>query len=252
MIGNILIGAVVSTYDTDIDTSANSGNYTADGDTYGVYFGINTGVLMLSAGAGFGEFDIDTDRLDLGTGNTRITASGVQADIEYYHLSAHAAISRGSITMVPRLSYKHFDISNPALTEAVANDANTAGPSSDNTTGTNAAGKNTADIAVAALDASSEMVELGVNASMKVRSLNPFIDLSYVSEETTAANYKAELTTDALDEQAASDPSSYAVFGGGLNFNVKGRLNGTIAYYEILDRDDYSESTLSATLKLNF
>ena len=93
MIGNILIGAVMSTYDTDIDTSANSGNYTADGDTYGVYFGINTGVLMLSAGAGLGEFDIDTDRLDLGTGNTRITATGVQADIEYYHLSAHAAIS---------------------------------------------------------------------------------------------------------------------------------------------------------------
>ncbi len=252
MIGNILIGAVVSTYDTDIDTAANSGSYTADGDTYGVYFGINTGVLMLSAGAGLGEFDIDTDRLDLGTGNTRITASGVQADIEYYHLSAHAAISRGSITMVPRLSYKNFDISNPALTEAVANDANTAGPTSDNTTGTNSAGKNTADIAVAAFDASSETVELGVNASMKVRSINPFIDLSYVSEETTAANYKTELTTDAVDEQGASDPSSYAVFGGGLNFNVRGRLNGTIAYYEILDRDDYSESTLSATLKLNF
>ena len=87
---------------------------------------------------------------------------------------------------------------------------------------------------------------------MKVRSINPFIDLSYVSEETTAANYKKELTTDAVDDQGASDPSSYAVFGGGLNFNVRGRLNGTIAYYEILDRDDYSESTLSATLKLNF
>ncbi len=252
MFGNILVGAVMSSYDTDINTTANSGSYKADGDTYGIYAGINTGVLMLSAGFGLGEFDIDTDRLDMGTGTTRITASGVQADIEYYHLSAHAAISRGNLTMIPRLSYRNFDISNPALTEAVANDSNVAGPSSDNTTGTNSAGKNTADIAVAAFDASSEQIELGVNASMKVRSLNPFIDLSYVSEDTTTAQYKTELTTDALSEQAASDPSTYTVLGGGLNFNLRGRLNGTIAYYELLDRDDYSESTLSATLKLNF
>jgi len=252
MFGNILVGAVMSAYDTDIDTSANSGNYKADGDVYGVYFGINTGVLMLSAGAGTGQFDIDTDRLDLGTGNTRITATGVEADIEYYHLSAHAAISRGSLTMVPRLSYKNFDISNPALTESVANDSNVAGPSNDNTTGTNSAGKNTADISVAALDASSETIELGVNASMKVRMLNPFIDVSYVSEETTNAKYKTELTTDAVNETAASDPSTYTVLGGGLNFNLRGRLNGTLAYYRLYDRDDYNESTLSATLKLNF
>ena len=154
--------------------------------------------------------------------------------------------------MVPRLSYRNFDISNPALTEGVANDANIAGPTQDNTTGTNSAGKNTADIAVGAFDASSEQIELGVNASIKVRSLNPFIDLSYVSEDTTTAQYKTELTTDGVSEQAASDPSTYTVLGGGLNFNLRGRLNGTIAYYELLDRDDYSESTLSATLKLNF
>jgi hypothetical protein len=125
MFGNILVGAVMSSYDTDINTTANSGSYKADGDTYGIYAGINTGVLMLSAGFGLGEFDIDTDRLDMGTGTTRITASGVQADIEYYHLSAHAAISRGNLTMIPRLSYRNFDISNPAITEIVASDSNT-------------------------------------------------------------------------------------------------------------------------------
>ena len=63
---------------------------------------------MLSAGFGAGEFEIDTDRLDMGTGNTRITAAGVEADIEYFHLSAMAAISRGRLTMVPRISYQTF------------------------------------------------------------------------------------------------------------------------------------------------
>ena len=91
MFGNMLIGVTMSSFDTDIDTAANSGSYEADGETYGIYAGFNTGVLMLSAGYGTGEFDIDTDRLDLGTGNTRITASGLEADIEYIHLSAHGS-----------------------------------------------------------------------------------------------------------------------------------------------------------------
>jgi hypothetical protein len=252
MIGNFLIGVVASSYDTDITTSVNSGSYKADGDTLGIYAGFNTGVLMLSAGFGQGDFDIDTSRLDMGTGNTNIEASGIQADVDYYHLSAMAAISRGNITAVPRISYRSFEIDNPAFTDVVANDANIAGPTSDNTTGTNAAGKNTADISVSGLSASSEQTEIGINASMKIRSLNPFIDIAYFNEDTTSAQYKGELTADGVDDQSASDPDSYTVLGGGLNFNLRGRLNGTIAYYELMDRDDYSESTLSATIKLNF
>ena len=163
---------------------------------------------MVSAGFGMGEFDIDTDRLDMGTGNTRITATGVQADIEYYHLSA-MALSRGRITM-PKIIYKNFEIDNPAFTDVVGNDSNTAGPSNDdNTTGTNALGKNTADVSIAALSASSKQTEVGINASMKVRSLNPFIESSYVSEDTTTAQYKTELTADDFVEKAASDPDSY-------------------------------------------
>ena len=252
MIGNILIGVVGSSYDTDITTKVNSGSYEASGETFGIYAGFNTGVLMVSAGFGMGDFDIDTDRLDMGTGNTRISANGVEADVEYIHLSAMAAVSRGRFTMVPRLSYRSFDIDNPAFTDVVGNDSNTAGPTSDNTTGTLASGKNTADISVAALSASSEQTEIGLNASIKVRSITPFIDLSYVSEDTTTAQYKTELTTDTVSDKAASDSDDYAVFGGGLSFNVRGRLNGTIAYYEVMDRTDYNESTLSATLKLNF
>ena len=172
MIGNFLIGVVASSYDTDITTSVNSGSYKADGDTLGIYAGFNTGVLMLMAGFGQGDFDIDTSRLDMGTGNTNIEASGIQADVDYYHLSAMAAISRGKLQRFQEYLTESFEIDNPAFTDVVANDANIAGPTSDNTTGTNSAGKNTADISVAALSASSEQTEIGVNAAMKIRSLN--------------------------------------------------------------------------------
>ena len=250
--GNILIGISGTSYDTDIDVSANKGTYSADGDTYGVYVGLNTGVLVLSAGYGVGDFSIDTERLDLGTGNTTITASGVNADVNYYHLAASAMLQRGKITFIPRLAYRNLDFDTDAFTESVPNDANIAGPTSNNTTGTDATGKNAADISVAAFSASSELLELGFNASVQVKALTPFIDYAYVSEDTTSASYKTELTTDGAAETAATDASSYSTIGGGLNLNLRGRVTGTIAYYETVDRDDYSESTISATIKLSF
>ena len=67
--GNIVAGVVTTNFDTDIDVDANGGTYKADGNTYGIYAGINTGVLMIMAGVGTGSYDIDTTRLDLGTGN---------------------------------------------------------------------------------------------------------------------------------------------------------------------------------------
>ena len=48
----------------------NTGSYKADGETYGIYLGLNTSALTISAGAGAGDIDIDTTRIDLGTGNT--------------------------------------------------------------------------------------------------------------------------------------------------------------------------------------
>ena len=41
---------------------------------------------MLMAGYGMGSYDVDTERLDLGTGNTTITGES-EADIDYYHIA---------------------------------------------------------------------------------------------------------------------------------------------------------------------
>ena len=54
----IFSGCRSNSYDTDI-TVVNSGSYKADGDTLGIYAGFNTGVLMLSAGFGQGDFDMN-------------------------------------------------------------------------------------------------------------------------------------------------------------------------------------------------
>ena len=249
--GNIVVGLSTTSFDTDINVDANGGTYKADGETYGIYAGINTGVLMLMAGVGTGEYDVDTTRLDLGTGNTTITGS-TQADVDYYHLSAAAMLQRGKFTFIPRLAYRSLDLDTDAFTDTVPSDSNFAGPDNNNTTGTNSAGKNTADVSVAAFSASSTMTEVGVNASVGLGLLMPFVDVAYVSEDTTSATYQSEVITDAIDETAATDADGYTSAGFGVNLQVRNRLTGSLSYYETYDRDDYNESTLSATIKLNF
>jgi hypothetical protein len=249
--GNIVVGLSTTSFDTDINVDANGGTYKADGETYGVYAGMNTGVIMLMAGFGTGDYDIDTTRLDLGTGNTTITGSST-ADVEYYHIAAAAMLKRGVFTFVPRISHRSLDLDTDAFTDVVPNDSNIAGPSSDNTTGTDATGKNAEDVAVAAFSASSELTEIGLNAAVKLGVITPFIDYSYVNEDTTSANYKTEITTDALTEVAATNSDGYASAGIGFNINIRGKLTGTVAYYETYDRDDYNETSMSATIKLSF
>ena len=57
-LGNIIIGLAYTGFESDIDTTVNSGNITTEGETLGVYIGLNTGPLVISAGAGQGEYEI--------------------------------------------------------------------------------------------------------------------------------------------------------------------------------------------------
>ena len=80
----------------------------------------------------------------------------------------------------------------------------------------------------------------------------PFIDAAYVSEDTTAASYIGEKVTDGLDETKATDADGYTSLGFGVNVHLRGKVTGGVAYYETYDRDDYNESTVSATIRLSF
>ena len=250
-IGNIVVGLVGTSYDTDLNVDANGGTYKADGETLGLYAGINTGVVMITAGIGTGEYDVDTERLDLGTGTTTITGS-TTADVDYMHVSAAASLSRGKFILMPRVAYRSLDLDTPAFTDVVPNDSNFAGPSDNNTTGTDSTGKNVANVAVAAFSASSTMTEIGANLAVKLGPITPFFDAAYVQEDTTSANYLTEKTTDALTETAATDADGYQQLGVGASLNIRNKVQGIISYYEVMDRDDYNETVVSGTLRLKF
>ena len=243
MFGNILVGVTGTSFDIDIDTTANSGTYKADGETYGVYVGLNTGVIQVAAGYGVGEYDIDTTRIDQGTASTTSLITGsTSADVEYYHFSAMANIARGSFSISPRLTFKSLDLNTDGFTDKVPSDSNSI--AGDTTT--------TADITQAAFDASSETVAVGVSVARSLGALTPFLDLSYANEDSTAASYKTELRDDGFSDQAASDADGYYTIGAGINLAVRNRLAGRVSIVETMDRDDYNETTVSATIKLSF
>jgi hypothetical protein len=61
-LGNMLVGLAYTAFDAEIDTSVNKGNFSTEGETLGLYFGLNTGALNISAGAGQGEYEVDTPK----------------------------------------------------------------------------------------------------------------------------------------------------------------------------------------------
>ena len=197
--GNIVAGVVASGFDSKINTDINKGEIKTEGETYGVYVGINTGVINLSAGAGTGEYEIDTQREDLGSGLT-ITADDITADVEYYHLNLSGTLNRGKLSFSPRVGYRNFEMTLPAFTDLVPDDSNTLfqpGSVAANTTTTNED--------VTGKTFSSDMTEIGMSIALATgNKLTPYFDVAYVNEDTTAASYNTEIQADGSLDLAAS------------------------------------------------
>jgi hypothetical protein len=240
--GNIIAGVVVSSFDTDIDTAVNKGNIAVEGETYGVYVGLNTGVLTVSLGAGTGEYEMDSRRQDLGSG-LNITASDITADIQYYHANISGTLSRGKLSFSPRVGYRNFDMDMPAFTDLVPNDTNTI-------TTTN---RLTSNESVSGKTYSSDMTEAGLSIALSTGGkITPYIDASYVHEDTTGAAYATELSTDGTSDLAASSPDGYVTYGGGVLLNLSGKISGYLNFSETTNRTDFSETSLSGSLRLKF
>ena len=249
-LGNVIIGLAYTGFDSEIDTTVNSGTIKTEGETLGIYVGLNTGPLSISAGAGTGEYEIDTTRKDLGSLKT-IKADDITADVTYYHLNISGTVNRGKLSFTPRVAYRNFDLDLPAFTDIVPDDENTM---FDNTANANSSGATT-DVSVSGKTYSSDMTEAGLAIALSTgKKLTPYIDLAYVSEDTTAAAYQAERTTDGTSaaDLAASAPDGYISYGGGLILNLSGKVNGYISVSETTNREDYSETTISGSLKLKF
>jgi hypothetical protein len=244
--GNIIAGVVVSGYDSDIDTAVNKGNITTEGETYGVYVGLQTGVLSLSFGAGTGEYEIDTRREDVGSG-LNITASDITADVQYIHANLSGTLSRGKLSFSPRVGYRNFDLDMPAFTDLVPDDANTLFQTA------LAQNTETANESVSGKTYGSDMTEAGLSISLATGGkLIPYVDAAYVNEDTTAASYQNEIGADGTSDLAASAPDGYITYGGGLILNLSGKVSGYINFTETTNRADFSETGISGSLKIQF
>jgi len=248
-LGNLIIGLAYTGFDSDIDTKANSGTIKTEGETLGIYVGMNTGVITLSAGAGTGEYEIETTRKDLGSLKT-IKASDVTADVTYYHVNVSGTVNRGRLSFTPRLAYRNFDLDLPAFTDIVPNDANTmrdesrAGTVETATTNETVTGKTY----------SSDMTEAGLSIALSTgKKIVPYFDIAYVNEDTTSAAYQLERTTDGTAaDLSASAADGYVSYGGGFLLNLSNKVNGYVALSETTNREDFSETTISGSLKLKF
>ncbi|MAJ24324.1 MAG: hypothetical protein CMP36_02310, partial [Rickettsiales bacterium] len=89
---------------------------------------------------------------------------------------------------------------------------------------------------------------------IKVRcKLTPYFDVAYVNESTTSAAYNIEATTDGTaSDLAASAPDGYVTYGGGLILNLASKMSGYVSVSETTNRNDYSETTVSGSLRLKF
>ena len=240
-LGNVVIGVAYTAFDSDIDTTVNRGNIKTEGETMGLYLGLNTGAFSFSAGAGQGEYEIDTRRQDLGSG-LNITASDITADVTYYHLGLSGSLNRGKLSFMPRVNYRNFDLDLPAFTDLVPNDGNSFSVETD-TTNDSVAGKTY----------SSDMTEAGLSIALATSGkITPFVDVAYVNEETTSAAYQEEATADGTSDLGASAPDGYITYGGGVLLNLSNKVNGYVNISETTNRDDYSETTISGSLKLKF
>ncbi|MDC0651821.1 autotransporter outer membrane beta-barrel domain-containing protein [Alphaproteobacteria bacterium] len=240
--GNVIAGFAVTGFDTDIDTAVNKGNVTAEGETYGVYVGLKTGVVTLSIGAGTGEFDIDSRREDLGSAAT-ITAKDITADVQYYHVNVSGTLNRGKLSFSPRVGYRNFDMDMPAFTDIVPDDTNTIATDTLTTTDESVGGKTY----------SSDMTEAGLSIALSTGGkITPYIDAAYVKEDTTSASYTTELTADGTSDLAVSAPDGYISYGGGVMLDLSGKVSGYLNFTETTNRTDFSETSISGSLKVKF
>jgi hypothetical protein len=250
--GKALVGIVVSNLDTDFKTTFNDGTYKQEVDTYGVYLAYKTSVLQIDLGMGQGDSTIDTTRRDLGNDQT-ITGS-TTADVEYSNARIAANFSRGKFSIVPSVAYRTFSMDIAAFTDVRPSEVSSTVVggaatifSTDNATLT------TTDDNIAARTVDSETMSIALGISANLGKLVPYINLSYDSEDTTRADYKAEVGTDGNNaEKAGTNYSSSMTIGGGINFMLNSNISGGVRAGYISGRDDWEENYMGANLNVGF
>jgi len=252
--GKALVGLVVSSLNTDITTTFNTGTYKQDVDTYGVYLAYKTSVIQLDLGMGQGDSSITTTRIDIGNDST--INGKTTADISYSHARISANFSRGRFTLVPSASYRQMDMDIAAFTDDRANEGLTVSGDGFLFNAAESASAATTlvdDDSIAARSVSTETMSVGVKLQANLGKLVPYLDFSYNSEDTTRGAYKVEANTDGNDaETAATNYSSSTNIGGGVDFMLGSHITGGVRAGKVTGRDDWEESYMAGSLSIGF
>ena len=112
----------------------------------------------------------------------------------------------------------------------------------------------TTDETISGKTYSSDMTEAGLSIAVSLNAkLTPYLDFSYVNEETTGAAYQVERTSDGTAaDLGASNPDGYVTYGGGFILNLSNKVNGYVDFKETTNREDYNETTISGSLRIKF
>ena len=247
--GKALVGLVVSGFDTDLKTTFNSGTYKQDIDTYGVYLAYRTNTLHIDIGAGTGDSDISTTRIDIGNDST--INGKTTADIEYSNARIAGNFTRGKFSIVPSASYRTMSMDIKAFVDDRANEALTVTGDGELFTSGNET-LTVTDDSIAARSVETETMSIGLKLSANLGVLVPYLDVSYNSEDTTRAAYKTEAGTDTVSETAGTNYSSSTKIGGGINFMIGSHLKGGIRAGMITGRDDWEEDYVAGNISLGF
>jgi hypothetical protein len=251
MFGKALVGVVVSNLETDLTTTFNGGTYKQDVDTYGVYLAYKTSIFQIDLGMGEGDSEITTTRRDLG--NDAVINGKTTADVDYTHARISATLQRGRFSLVPTASYRTMSMDIKGFTDDRADDV--AGDVVGNfllfTSGNETL--TVTDDKVSARSVESETMSLGLKLSANLGFLQPYVDVSYDSEDTTKAAYKTEAGTDGNDgELKASDYDTSLRMGAGVNFMLGNHIKGGVRIGSIENRSDWTEDYIAGNISIGF
>jgi uncharacterized protein YhjY with autotransporter beta-barrel domain len=108
------------------------------------------------------------------------------------------------------------------------------------------------DDAIARRSVTSTTVSIGMKLSANLGKVVPYLDLSYDSEDTTAASYSAESADDSLTDATASDYDTSMRLGGGVNFMLGSHVTGNIRAGLVTGRDDWQEQYMAGNISVGF
>lgn len=222
-----IIGLAVGYEDTDIDTTYNRGNVSADGYTVAPYIGYKlTDTSSVNLTVGYSDLEYDTSRLDPNSNNS-ITGS-TDADRYFIDASVNGAHNlQGNWNLFGKGSVFYASEEKDAYTERESNGSTIAVTSADN------------DLGVVSAEA-----RLAYTMDM----IEPY-GLVGVSYDFT----KDEAPVAAGQSRSSLDDEDFAAkFGAGLNFQLAPNVTGSFEGYTVEFRDDYDEYTFTGGLRVKF